>query len=72
MVRLLRSPIAYLSVSFFLFLLAVPLISVGTTSGPRLLLWLGVAALCIGGLIPPLQRLLQGSPAKQPDDQNAD
>ena len=58
MVALLKNPLAYLSTSFALFLIALPLISIGATSGPRLLLWLGLAALCVGALIPPVQRLL--------------
>ena len=58
MVALLKNPIVYLSTSFALFLIALPLVSIGATSGPRLFLWMGLAALGIGGLIPPLQRLL--------------
>ncbi|QIG49361.1 hypothetical protein G5V57_17500 [Nordella sp. HKS 07] len=58
MSALFKNPLAYLSTSFVLFLVALPLVSIGTTSGPRILLWLGLAALCVGGLIPPVQRLL--------------
>lgn len=58
MAALLKNPLAYLTLSFCLFLVALPLISFGTTSGPRFLLWAGFAALCVGGLIPPVQRLL--------------
>ena len=54
---LLKKPIVYLSTSFALFLIAALLISIGTTGGPRLLLWTGLAALCVGALIPPVQRL---------------
>lgn len=60
MIALLENPLAYLSTSFVLFLIALPLISIGTTSGPRFLLWIGLAAFCAGGLIPPVQRLLCG------------
>jgi hypothetical protein len=70
MVALLKSRLALLSTSFALFLIALPLISIGTTGGPRLLLWIGFAALCVGGLIPPVWRLLCGpgsSPASEPD-----
>lgn len=58
MVALFKNPLAYLGTSFALFLIALPLISIGTTSGPRLYLWVGLVALCVGGLIPPVQRLL--------------
>jgi hypothetical protein len=58
---LLKSPIVYMSTSFVLFLIAPLLISLGTTGAPRPLLWLGLAALCIAGLIPPLQRLVCGA-----------
>ncbi len=58
MVALLKNRLAYLSTSFALFLVALPLISIGTTGGPRLFLWIGLVALCVGGLIPPVQRLL--------------
>ena len=58
MSALFKNPLAYLSTSFALFLVALPLVSIGTTGGPRILLWLGLAALCVGGLIPPVQRLL--------------
>lgn len=57
MVALLKSPLAYLSTSFALFLIALPLVSIGTTDGPRVLWWIGLAALCVGGFIPPVQRL---------------
>lgn len=60
MVALLKNPLAYLSTSFALFLIAVPLVSIGTTGGSRLSLWLGLGALCVGGLIPPVQRLVCG------------
>jgi hypothetical protein len=74
MLAMLKKPIAYLSTSFFLFLIAVPLISIGTTSGPSSLLWAGLAALCIGGVIPPAQRLLTSKqpPAAPPPNETAD
>ncbi|WP_141733172.1 hypothetical protein [Oligoflexus tunisiensis] len=69
MVALLKSRLAYLSVSFILFLIALPLISIGTTSGPRFLLWIGLAALGVGGLIPPIARLVcSPEPSAAPDD----
>lgn len=72
MITLLRSRIAYLSTSFALFLVALPLISIGTTSGPRFLLWMGLAALGIGALIPPVQRLCcaPDEPASKDDNGN--
>lgn len=54
----LTKPIVYLTVSFALFMIAPALISIGTTDGPRLYLWLGLAALAVAGLIPPVQRLV--------------
>ena len=60
MAALLKNRLAYLTTSFVLFLLAYPLISIGTTGGPRVLLWIGLGALVLGALIPPLQRLVCG------------
>lgn len=74
MVALFKNPLAYLSTSFVLFLIALPLISSGTTSGPRVLLWIGLVALCVGGLIPPVQRLLfapKPPSASKPDNESA-
>ena len=74
MVALFKNPLAYLTTSFVLFLIALPLISIGTTGGPRLLLWIGLAALCVGGLIPPVQRLICGPrppSASNPDNESA-
>lgn len=48
--------LATLSISLVLLLAAFPLISHGATSGPPALWWLGLAALAIGGLLPPLRR----------------
>ena len=61
----LTKPIVYLTVSFVLFMIAPALISVGTTSGPRLYLWLGFAALGVASLIPPAQRLVSGLGAQR-------
>lgn len=58
MLAVFKNRLAYLGTSFALFLIAVPLISIGTTGGSRFLSWSGFAALCIGALIPPVQRLL--------------
>lgn len=60
MVALLKNRLVYISASFALFLVALPLISLGTTRGPRLLLWIGFAALCVATLIPPAYRLVFG------------
>ncbi|HYE62388.1 MAG TPA: hypothetical protein VD997_10350 [Phycisphaerales bacterium] len=43
-----------------LFLVALPLISVGATRGPRFMVWAGLVALCLAALIPPVQRLVCG------------
>lgn len=66
MAALLTNALAYLSTSFALFLIALPLISIGTTGGPRLLLWIGLVALCAGSFIPLMQRLPFAS--KPPSD----
>jgi hypothetical protein len=74
MVALFKSRVAYLGISFALFLIALPLVSIGSTTGPRVLLWTGFAALCVGALIPPMQRLLFApgpSAASRPDNENA-
>ncbi len=74
MVALLKSRLGYLSVSFCLFLVSLPLVSAGATSGPRVLLWAGSAALCIAGLIPPFQRLLfaaKPDPGTKVDGENS-
>ncbi len=55
---LFRNRVAYLSLSFVLLLVSYPLISWGTTRGPELLWWLGLATLVLGAMIPPAQRLL--------------
>ena len=62
MIALFKNRLAYLSVSLILLVVAFPLISAGTTEGPRPLWWIGLLALVCGGLIPPLQRLLLGPP----------
>lgn len=55
---LFRNRVAYLSLSFVLLLVSYPLISWGTTRGPDVLWWLGLAMLVLGAMIPPAQRLL--------------
>lgn len=52
-----------LSVSLVLLLIAFPLISIGTTSGPPVLWWAGLGALVVGGVLPPLRRIF---PPKEP------
>lgn len=63
--RILQNRLSYLSVSFVLFLAALPLISIGTTNDWKLVSGLGMAALSIASLIPPLQRVL--FPPKKPN-----
>ncbi|TFL11454.1 hypothetical protein CSC67_15865 [Pusillimonas caeni] len=67
MFALFKNRLAYLSVSLILLVCATPLISLGTTTGPSQLWWLGLAALFFGGLIPPVQRLLLGPPSPAPE-----
>ncbi len=62
MLARLNNRLTYLSASFVLLLAAVPLISIGTDRGIPLLWWLGLGALILGGLIPPMQRLLIRKP----------
>ncbi|HRO88191.1 MAG TPA: hypothetical protein PLH21_09220 [Chiayiivirga sp.] len=50
--------IGALSLSMLLMLAAFPLISLGTVQGPPLLWKLGLLALGVGGLIPPLGRFI--------------
>ncbi|OYR18543.1 hypothetical protein [Brucella grignonensis] len=57
MLNLLKNRVAYLSLSFALLMGSLPLISRGTTGGPEYLWWIGLAALCAGAAIPPVQRL---------------
>lgn len=45
-----------LSISLVLLLIAFPLISIGTASGPPVLWWIGLGAIAIGGILPPLRR----------------
>lgn len=74
MIALFKNRLAYLSVSLVLLIIAFPLISMGTSYGPPVLWWAGLLALVAGGLIPPVQRLLLGSPVAKPEpasDSNA-
>lgn len=56
--RILQNRLSYLSVSFLMFLAALPLISIGTTNDWRLVSGLGMVSLTIAAVIPPLQRML--------------
>lgn len=67
MIALFKNRLAYLSVSFILLIAAFPLISLGMTTGLSLLWWTGLLSLGCGGLIPPLQRLILGSPPSAGD-----
>ncbi|MCF7646959.1 hypothetical protein KQ943_16225 [Pseudochrobactrum asaccharolyticum] len=58
MKRILQNRLSYLSVSFVLFLVALPLVSLGTTNDWRLMSTLGMVALSVAAIIPPLQRVL--------------
>ncbi len=63
MPKLPRTPLFYMTASFILLLIALPLVSIGSTGGPRALLWIGLIALTLGGMVPPLQRLLAAKKA---------
>lgn len=56
--RILQNRLSYLSVSFVLFLVALPLVSLGTTNDWRLMSMIGMVALSVAAIIPPLQRVL--------------
>lgn len=55
-----------LSLSMILMLAAFPLISIGTAQGPQWLWWFGLAALGLGGVIPPARRFLVRLQPDQP------
>lgn len=56
--KILQNRLSYLSVSFVLFLAALPLVSLGTTNDWRLMSTIGMVALSVAAIIPPLQRVL--------------
>lgn len=60
------SRLASQTLAMLLMLAAFPLISFGTTSGPPLLWWLGLAALGVGGAIPPVRRFVEKRQAEPP------
>lgn len=49
---------ATLTLSLLLMLAAFPLISIGSFHGPDALWWTGLAALAIGGALPPVRRFV--------------
>lgn len=65
MLERLNNRLTYLGISLLLLLVALPLISIGATRGIPLLWRVGLVAFIVGGLIPPVQRLLSrtSSPA---------
>lgn len=56
--RLLQNRMSYLSLSFLLFVAALPLISFGTAGQRPILFWLGFISMGIAAAIPPVQRML--------------
>lgn len=54
-----------LATSLVLMLASFPLISIGSTDGPEFLMWLGLALLALGGLIPLARRYAK---RKQPPE----
>lgn len=65
--KLFGNPVLYQSASFVLFLLAFPLVSLGTTEGPPWLWALGLASLTLGASLPPAQRLFCPPPKEEPE-----
>lgn len=64
----MMSRVAALSISLALLLAAFPLISIGATTGPAAVWWLGLAALALGGLIPPVRRfVVRRPPPRRPN-----
>lgn len=45
-------------IAFVLFLLALPLISFGTTDGQEPLWWTGLVLIAVAGILPPLTRFV--------------
>lgn len=60
------SNLVALSVSMVLLLAAFPVISYGTTHGTAWLWQVGIAALVVGGVIPPAGRFLAAEPPDPP------
>ncbi|TSH96672.1 hypothetical protein FOZ76_08570 [Verticiella sediminum] len=55
--RILQNRMSYLSLSFALFLVALPLISLGSAENSDTLFWLGFVSMGIASAIPPIQKL---------------
>lgn len=51
------SRLALLAIALGLFLVGLPLVSIGSMTDAAWLWWLGLLAIAAGGLIPPLTRL---------------
>jgi hypothetical protein len=52
------SKLTLLIISFFLFIISYPLISIGTTGDSEAVWIIGLAALALAGLIPPVSRFV--------------
>jgi hypothetical protein len=52
------SQLTLLIISFILFLISYPLISIGTTGDTDAVWYIGLAALALAGIIPPVSRFV--------------
>jgi predicted cobalt transporter CbtA len=59
-------------IAFVLFLVALPLISFGTTEGQEALWWIGLALIVIAGILPPLTRFVPLADDEDEDEEEAD
>jgi hypothetical protein len=59
------SKLTLLIISFILFLISYPLISLGTVDGPEALWYIGLVTLALAGIIPPASRLLDENGDKE-------
>ena len=50
------SRIALLGITLLVLLAVFPLVSIGTTTGPPVLWWIGLALLLLAALVPPILR----------------
>lgn len=51
-------PTTLLTLSLLLLLSSFPLVALGTGDGPVALWWVGLAAIAVGGALPPLSRFV--------------
>jgi hypothetical protein len=63
---------ALLGLSFVLLLIVYPLTALGTDGMSPVLWWAGIAALAVGGLIPPVLHFVDPSKSKGKDEEKQD